>query len=284
MYDRAPDRDSEPTTYNPASDTFSSQARQAPSNSTETGDQITVVRGDTLYGLSRRHGVSVNALMDANNLRSSMLRPGQTLTLPSGASRQVATSTRQSSTPVSTQSQSVAAPTDAPAEWSGTYKIEPGDSLYTIARRYGVRSAELQSYNGISDPRRLRPGTVLKVPGNGSASDTGRYASAPITSRSTRSVAQAETAKTARQRIIAAPRVMAPSSPDQPAILNGNREQRVAALSPNAQATRTDASPSSSKVKTVNIRPPSLGETGATTKLKWPARGKIISSFGKRSD
>ncbi len=49
---------------------------------------IVVQPGDTLYGLSRRHGVSVSALMDTNKLKSLTLQPGQVLQLPAaGRSR-----------------------------------------------------------------------------------------------------------------------------------------------------------------------------------------------------
>ncbi|MBA4174099.1 MAG: hypothetical protein C0511_15950 [Hyphomicrobium sp.] len=43
---------------------------------------IEVKPGDTLYGLSRQHGVSISALMDANQLKSLALQPGQILKLP----------------------------------------------------------------------------------------------------------------------------------------------------------------------------------------------------------
>lgn len=43
---------------------------------------VLVQPGDTLYGLSRRHGVSISALMDANKLTSLTLMPGQVLKLP----------------------------------------------------------------------------------------------------------------------------------------------------------------------------------------------------------
>ena len=46
------------------------------------GRSIGVARGDTLYHLSRRHGVSVNALMTENRLSSTRLSVGQTLYLP----------------------------------------------------------------------------------------------------------------------------------------------------------------------------------------------------------
>jgi LysM repeat protein len=43
---------------------------------------IEVQPGDTLFSLSRRHGVSISALMDTNKLKSLTLQPGQVLRLP----------------------------------------------------------------------------------------------------------------------------------------------------------------------------------------------------------
>ena len=41
-----------------------------------------VRRGDTLSSLARRYGVTVQALMDANDMSSSKLRAGQKLKIP----------------------------------------------------------------------------------------------------------------------------------------------------------------------------------------------------------
>lgn len=52
----------------------------APRNS--GGRSHTVVRGDTLSGISRRYGVGVSDLMRANNLNSDLIREGQKLSIP----------------------------------------------------------------------------------------------------------------------------------------------------------------------------------------------------------
>ena len=44
------------------------------------------------------------------------------------------------------------------------YTVVEGDTFYGISRRLQVPAAVLQSFNGISDPTKLRPGLVLKVP------------------------------------------------------------------------------------------------------------------------
>lgn len=48
---------------------------------------------------------------------------------------------------------------------SKTYKVRPGDSISTIARKFGVSQDELQRLNQIDDPLGIRMGQFLKIPG-----------------------------------------------------------------------------------------------------------------------
>ena len=50
------------------------------------GDTVEVQSGDTLYGISRRHNVSVAELMQLNNMTSPNIKLGQKLYLPQGVS------------------------------------------------------------------------------------------------------------------------------------------------------------------------------------------------------
>jgi len=45
------------------------------------------------------------------------------------------------------------------------YTVVEGDTFYGIAKRLQVPASVLQAFNGLKDPAKLRPGTVLKVPG-----------------------------------------------------------------------------------------------------------------------
>jgi LysM repeat protein len=56
---------------------------------------------------------------------------------------------------------------EAPAKDTGTYRIEPGDTLYAICRKkYGdpTLCAKLANYNNIPNPNLIRAGAVLTIP------------------------------------------------------------------------------------------------------------------------
>jgi len=229
---------------------------------TTKGQSIFVSRGDTLYGLSRRHGTTVNALMNANNLSSSTLQPGQKLYLPSGI--EANTAARQ---PTSIQTTPVVA-AEAPGHWTDTYTIQRGDSLYKLSRRYNVKTRDLKRFNGIANPRALKPGMVLKVPGPGG--DNGTIAARP-------SAREVTTRKVKSRPIVGSPTILN-SARTEPAV---KKETQVAAVKP---TTTTDAGRYSGQSMTVRPDKATRNSIAGTSKLRWPARGRIISGFGKRND
>lgn len=50
-----------------------------------------------------------------------------------------------------------------------TYKVEAGDTLYSIARQFDVTVNDLVALNELSDPNALRTGQTLKIPGDAPA-------------------------------------------------------------------------------------------------------------------
>jgi murein DD-endopeptidase MepM/ murein hydrolase activator NlpD len=48
---------------------------------------------------------------------------------------------------------------------AGTHVVAPGETIYHIATEYGVSVGRLEAANGITDPRELRVGQVLTIPG-----------------------------------------------------------------------------------------------------------------------
>ncbi len=138
----------------------------------------TIQSGDTLGRIASRHGVTVAQLKAFNNLRSDMVRAGDTLSIPETSTRAAATTA-----PTST------ATTPAPAATAptGTYKhvVAPGESLTVIARRYGVKIGDVALANKIRDPSLIRPGQELIIPG-WQATDTPPASTASSTSTAPR--------------------------------------------------------------------------------------------------
>jgi len=105
-----------------------------------------VVRGDTIFSLSRTHGVTQDELMQRNGLTDPLqLRIGMRLSIPGNA------------IPGNTASGST-------ARHENIYIVEPGETLFGISRNLGVSVQELRAANGFSEDRVLRAGDRLYIP------------------------------------------------------------------------------------------------------------------------
>ena len=120
-------------------------------------DQVIVQNGDTLSALAARHHVPVSVLRSTNNLDSDLIRIGQKLRLPRDEQLLV-------------DPLYVAAANELQQLQSGliaservSHKVRSGESLSVIARRYKVSVRELQHWNNISDPHKLRAGQTLTL-------------------------------------------------------------------------------------------------------------------------
>ncbi len=257
------------TPYQPPRAIYQPQAvrpvQPAPS-AVAAGDTIEVRSGDTLYGLARANGVTVRDLMTANGLTNAMIRPGQTLRLPGSGSNIAAPISSAPERRTAAARPRAAVPVIVAQDWRGSYQVQPGDSLYRIARQHEIRVADLQRANSIENPRQLKPGMVLRIPG------TAEPSSLPSSTVTTIPGATAPEAPRAIQ------------STTQPTMINGRGERRVAALN---TGRITDASPAPSAswsgvkpVQTVAITPSQIG----TNSLRWPSKGKVLSGFGQRAD
>jgi murein DD-endopeptidase MepM/ murein hydrolase activator NlpD len=93
---------------------------------------VHVGKGDTVYALSRRHRVSVRAIIEANRLGPPYhLRIGQRIVLPR----------------------------------TKRHAVERGDTLNGISRRYGVGLYVLSRANGLAPPYIIKVGQILRIPG-----------------------------------------------------------------------------------------------------------------------
>ncbi|MGE0626330.1 MAG: LysM peptidoglycan-binding domain-containing protein [Hyphomicrobiaceae bacterium] len=246
-----------PAAYRPTAPAAYRPAAPVVPPALERGASIEVQRGDTVFGIARRHNIAVSELMSSNNLTNPNIWPGQKLYLPAGI-KPVA----GAAPAVPAQPQPLREAASAPPDWYGSYTVRPGDSLYAIARRFHVNAAALQRANGIADARRLKPGVELKVPGG--------------------------------QSIAAAPAVHRPASVPSPIASRyaGERSATPASepsfRSPETMSNVTVLNGPAAK-PTVPVQPAAYANAGSSkgasaTKLRWPVSGRIVEGFGRRAD
>ena len=130
----------------------------SPTPAASAGQTYTVQSGDNLSKIAQRFGVSLNALMDANNIRDpNVIRLGQVLTIPAGAN---VTSTRA----VITATPSATAAFTVTGEATAVYDtVQTGDTLASIARRNNTTLEELIRLNNIINPDLILVGQRIIV-------------------------------------------------------------------------------------------------------------------------
>jgi|GEM_PF-2450512 len=117
--------------------------------STGRPDSYVVAPGDTLSTIALRYGVSVPDLARWNGIEDvQLVRAGERLRLapPDGTA--------------------AAAASKLPAPGATRrYRVQEGDTLFSLSRRFGVSVEALQRANNLSDPDRLIAGTEIAIPG-----------------------------------------------------------------------------------------------------------------------
>ena len=132
-----------------------------------------IKQGETIYSIARSYGLSADEVLKYNKISDpSKVQAGTKIRIP-GAKGSVAPS---------------AAPSASPARQAyDEYRVEKNDTLYSLARRYGISVSDLLKINGFTDSYVLKTGEKIKVPGPG-------YAQGSIQSGATNTSAQTGTA------------------------------------------------------------------------------------------
>lgn len=153
----------------------------------QNGNYHTVVKGESLYSIAKKYGVTVDELKNANNLLNNSLSIGQILKIPdkqtneennniyivkSGDSLYSIAKKFNTSVDIlkelnnlNTTSLSIGQVLKLPYTPvnSSEYIVKSGDSLYSIAKKYGVTVDELKSTNNLTN-NLLSIGQTLKIP------------------------------------------------------------------------------------------------------------------------
>jgi membrane-bound lytic murein transglycosylase D len=143
-----------PVSQQPLDQYTLSQDARSFSNLKRSGDgqsyTYTIKRGDTLWDISQSYRVTVEQLYAWNGLnKNSILSPGKKLTLWSNKEAEIIPVVAHTAIPEKQQ--------------HITYTVRQGDSLWQIARRYGVSVDELQKWNSLNKRSILRPGQSLDI-------------------------------------------------------------------------------------------------------------------------
>lgn len=120
---------------------YTAALAQEPTPTPENGATTihVVQRGETLFSIAQRYGVTIEAIAQANQIADpTVIYVGQRLIIPAGEP-------------------------DATAE----YVVQVGDTLTSIAARFSARPEELARLNGIVNPDLIIAGSSLVVPTNG---------------------------------------------------------------------------------------------------------------------
>lgn len=134
-----------------------------------------IVKGDTLYNISKRYDVSIADIQKTNGLDGNAISLGQIITIPQ-------TATIVNETPMSintTIAQPVMVSTETiiqepttikkivlpvEAETTSIYAVLPKDTLYSISRLTCTKVTDIIETNGIDNPNALKPGQRLALP------------------------------------------------------------------------------------------------------------------------
>lgn len=111
-----------------------------PNKNENTENTYIVKAGDTLYSIADKYNVTIDDIISSNNLTSTTLNIGKKLIIPTSILEPVPT------TP-------------------STYTVVPGDTLYSIARRFNTTVDELKFLNNLTN-NTLSIGEILTIPGN----------------------------------------------------------------------------------------------------------------------
>ena len=207
-------------------------------------DTYTIKSGDTLWDIAVNNGTTVDALMQDNNLSSHLIYPGDKLNYSSSSSSSVEKL--------------------AQVKNDGYYTIALGDTLGTVADKFGTSVDNLVEINNLSNPHLVYVGQVIKVDGNAAPKATPAVAqaapvqaapvqAAPVARVQAAPVAQTKVAAPVAQTKVAAPaaqtKVAAPAAQTKAAAPAAQTKVAAPAAQTPAPAAQTKAAAPAAQTK-----------------------------------
>lgn len=142
-----------------------------------SGVKYTVKSGDSVWKIANDHGISMNQLIEWNNIKNNFVYPGQQLIVSNGGSSSSTTTNTGNASSSSNNAGSTAA--------SGTkYTVKSGDSVWSVSNKYGISMNQLIQWNNIKN-NFIYPGQQLIVKGGSAATSTNTSSTTAATTPST---------------------------------------------------------------------------------------------------
>ncbi len=117
----------------------------------------TVQKGDTYWTISQKYGISLSALLSANNVTdNTSLFVGDVIRIPTGGTSSGGTSSGGTSSGGGTSS--------SPSITYKTHTVTSGDTLWNIAIKYGIPYQELLDTNSLTESSYIYNGMKLTIP------------------------------------------------------------------------------------------------------------------------
>lgn len=270
MYGAAPGGNASPTIdtggpiadseiiMNAASDDFINVPMYGSATTVQGTTEITVARGDTLYSLAKKYNVKSDELAQMNDLSAPYtLRVGQKLRVPVLHENII-------TQPIVVPARAVVlgSPTQTRVQLK-TIRVAPGDTLYSLSRKYSIPVNDLAVMNDITAPFTLSVGQEVKVPNLESATVVARSSSGAI-----------EPVKTVSNTSAPNKTQSTPTTSKAPV----STKTPVATTAPVATSTAPKqkiSSDPSKKLPKINAR--------TSSKFSWPVRGTILSHYGAKT-
>ncbi len=140
----------------------------------------TVERGDSLWSIAKKNGLSVAELAKANSLSAgTALKPGRKLIIPGKVGAAPKDLAAVAPSAMSLPAEKTAMPVRPANGEAVKHTVQVGESLGIIARKYQVSVGELAAANNITDPSKVRAGQQLVIPGFKAVTGKGKTTAKP---------------------------------------------------------------------------------------------------------
>ncbi len=205
---------------------------------------VAIAAGDTLYSLARRHNTTVDEIARMNNMSEPYtLSVGQKITLPSVTDAPLVVPARNVA--------AVTTPNTTTRVALREITVAPGDTLYSLSRRYSVPVNDLAVMNKLSAPFTLSVGQKLRVP---------NLDSAPVRMAATdEKIPSVQVYGTPPENVTSQPK----SAKNEP----------VTAAPVKVEKQKISSDPTK-KLPKMTAR--------SSSKFSWPVRGKVLSYYGAK--